>query len=184
MLNQKSPRVFFIVFTIAVLILSPFIIAFVPIGVVETLYFDRENIVLLIPRVNFCLMGGTMALILAILLLLAWKRHISTYIIAFLLLAGSGTMAYYSSLSYTAIQESGLVLKKYHTVHDYPWSSIVEVVYEYEPDSAGTYNFTTAGGETITIEETAQIGPAEQREIYHTVTGQGIPLIEREKGSE
>lgn len=93
-------------------------------------------------------------------------------------------MAYYSSLTYTEIQDGGLVLKKYHTVHDYRWSSIVEVVYEYEPDSAGIYIFTTAGGETITIKETAQIGPAERREIYHAVTGKEIPFIEREKLAE
>lgn len=128
-------------------------------------------------------MAGTMALILAILLL-AWKRHISTYIIGFLLLAGSGTAAYYSILSYTAIQDGGLGLKKYHTVRDYRWSSIVEVIYEYAPDSTGTYTFTTAGGETITINETAQFGPAEQRKIYQAGTGQGIPFIEREKGAE
>jgi len=184
MLNQKSPRVLLVVFSIAVLILSPIIILILPVGVVETIYFDRKNILLLVPRANFYLMAGTMTLIIAILLLLSWRRSVSTYIIAFLLLAGSGTAAHYSSLSYTAIQDGGLVLKKFHTVNDYPWSSIAEVVYEYDPNSSGSYIFKTTDGEAITIEENAQFGPAEQRKIYRAVTGQGITLIEREKNTE
>lgn len=183
MLNQKSPSVLFLVFSLAVIILSPIFIAFLPIGVVETRYHNRENILLLIPRNNFYLITGAMALIVSTLVLLAWKRKILTYTLAVLFIAGSGLMTYYSTLSYTAIQKSGLILKEYHTVKDYAWSDIAEVVYEYETYAPGVYTFTTKEGEIFEIEENGQFGPGERMAIYNVVMSQGISFIEREKGS-
>jgi hypothetical protein len=184
MLNQTSPRVLFVVFSLAVLILSPVIIAFLPIGVVETMYHDSDNILLLIPLRNFILVTSAMASVIVMLLLLAWKRRIFTYALAALLVIASGVMVYYSTLSYTAIQNGGLVFKEYHTVKEYAWSDIAEIVYEYDTNSPGVYTFTTTKGETLQIQKNGQFGPAEQSAIYQAAMRQGISFIEREKGSE
>lgn len=184
MLNQKSPRVLFVVFALAVILLSPIIVAFLPLVVVETMHFSRENIVLLTPRRNFTLLAGAIAFFIAFLLLFTWRRTIYTYVLAVFLLSGSVSMLYYSMLSYTAIQDSGIVLKEYHNVRNYSWRDIEEVLYEYELSSPGVYTFTTTLGETIQMQENGQFGPDERSAIYNVVVGQGIPFIEREKDSE
>lgn len=184
MLNQKSPRVLFIIFALAAIILSPIILAFLPLVVVETMYFSRENIVLLTPRRNFILLAGAIVLLIAILVLFAWKRTIYSYGLAVFLLAGSVSMLYYSMLSYTAIHEGGIVLKEYHTVKDYAWSDIAEVIYEYETYSPGVYTFTTTLGETLQIQENGQFSPDERSAIYRVVMERGISFTEREKGSD
>lgn len=181
MLNQKSPRLIFFVIVIALLLLSPIVVLFFPIAVVETLYFHRENIVLLTPKINFLLILIAILMIIFGLVILAFKRSVVTYILTILLLIGSLGSVYFSTLSYTAIQKTQIIIKEYHTTTIYKWEDIEKVIYEYEIGTFGTYYFITDNNKEFFIKENGQFGLDAKRAIYKSANENGVNFLEREK---
>lgn len=181
MLNQKSPRLIIFVIVTSLLLLSPIVVLFFPIAMVETLYFHRENIVLLTPKINFQLIFIAILMTIFGLVILAFKRSVIPYILTILLLIGSLVTVYFSTLSYTAIQKTQIIIKEYHTSTIYEWEDIQKVIYEYEIGTVGTYYFTTDNNKEFFIKENGQFSLDEKRAIYKSASENGAIFLEREK---
>lgn len=180
-LNQKSPRLIFTVIILILLLSSPLIVLFFPLAVTETLYFHRDNIVLLTPPKNFLLIGIAIVMVIVGLVILAIKRSLSTYAITSFLLIGSLATVYFSTLSYTAIQHSQIIKKEYHTTNNYKWQDLQQVTYEYEIGTVGTYHFLTKDNQAFSIKENGQFGTEEKRAIYKSSVDSGVTFTEQEK---
>lgn len=180
-LNKQSSRLIFIILICVLLLISPLIVLFFPLAVTETLYFHRDNLVLLTPSKNFLLIGIAIVLVIVGLMILAIKRSVGTYVITSLLLVGSLSTVYFSTLSYTAIQHSQIIKKEYHTTNNYEWKDLQQVTYEYELGTVGTYHFLTKDNQTISIKENGQFGIEEKRAIYKSAVNNGVSFTEQEK---
>ena len=113
MQHAISPQVKFVVFAVALFLLAPLCIFFVPLFYSETIYINIDHIELLIPLRNFVLIGVGFACLIVMLLLFAWKRQRLTYMLAILLVAGAVFVFGQSQRSYIAIQDVGIEMKMY-----------------------------------------------------------------------
>lgn len=160
--------------------LTPIVVLIFPIAMVETLYFHRDNIVLITPLINFQLILLAILMIIFGLLILAFKRSVVPYIITTLLLIGSVVTVYFSTLSYTAIQKAQIIIKEYNTTKIYKWEDIQKVIYEYEKGTVGTYYFITDNNKEFSIKENGQFGIDEKRAIYKSAIENEAKFLERE----
>lgn len=184
MLHRPGISVYFFVFALGLALLSPLIILLVPITVIDTLYFSKENIVIITPIKNFVLITIAMLLVIAGIVILGFKRNILTYSIVVILLIASAVSFYLSTISYTAIQQSQIVMKNGHTAEIFPWHDLQEVVYEYETNSPGTYYFKTKNHQEFMIQENGQFNSEKKQTIYRVAKNNGIHFIERPKHGE
>ncbi|WP_431029578.1 hypothetical protein [Lysinibacillus sp. LZ02] len=152
-----SPQIKMIVFAIALLLITPLFVFFVPLFYSQTVYIHVDHIALLIPMRNFVLVGVGFACLIVMLLLLAWKRQLATYMLGGLLVVGAIIAFLQSQTSYIVIQESGIETKMYSDVKNYYWEEMTDIVYDVYATDANTYTFTMNDGETVEIVENGQL---------------------------
>ena len=157
MQHAISPQVKFIVFAVALALLTPLFIFFVPLIYSETLYINIDHLELLIPLRNFVLVGVGFACLIVLLLLLAWKRQRVAYILGVILVVGAVFAFSQSQRSYIAIQDSGIEMKMYGLLENYYWQDMSELVYDVFKQDANRYTFVMADGKTIELDENGQL---------------------------
>ena len=157
MQHAISPQVKFIVFAIALTLLTPLFVFFVPLIYSETIYINIDHLELLIPMRNFVLVGVGFACLIVLLLLFAWKRKSTTYILGVILVVGAVFAFSQSQRSYIAIQDTGIEMKMYGDVKNYYWQDMSELVYNVFEQDVNRYTFIMADGKTIELAETGQL---------------------------
>ena len=157
MQHAISPQVKFIVFAVALLLLAPFFMFFVPLIYSETIYINIDHLELLIPLRNFVLIGVGFACLIVMLLLFAWKRNSATYILGAILVVGAVFAFSQSQQSYIAIQDTGIEMKMYGDLKNYYWQDMSELVYDVSEEEANRYTFVMADGKTIELAENGQL---------------------------
>ncbi|MBD3107561.1 hypothetical protein IEO70_04210 [Bacillus sp. AGMB 02131] len=135
MLHSISTRGRFIIAAMLVGLVGGFLAIFIPIIYSETVYFNREAIIWYIPSKNFWLLALSVAIIVLILILLAFKRNVITYIASAIMVAASIFIGYTSFLSVTIIDEEYLYIKDVFEETTFLWSEINEVVLYYEKET-------------------------------------------------
>ena len=130
--NRGEPRHIFMVFAICLVVFSPLLILFAPLVVGETVYFDRSNWVIYLPKINFVLVGlSILALVLGMVVL--WLKHIKpiTIAVALLLTVASGVLFYGASLSFTSLTDDAIThrLPFDKEKQTYSWADVQSVQY-------------------------------------------------------
>lgn len=177
--NNTRPSLVFFMLALAVLIVAPLVILILPLMAVETLYFNKNNIVLITPKENFILLTLAFVGVISALLLLAWKRKTTTYVIVVILLILSGVAAVQSPKSYIAIDEEGVQVQKYNQLAVYKWSDMTDILYEFSETDAAYYTFTLSNGENVKIVENGQM-ISKRGSILSLARKHDIPLQEKE----
>lgn len=163
MLGEISIQVKFIVFALALAILSPFFIFFIPLAYFETIYIHIESWLMLIPMRNFILLGlGFLGLVI-ILVLLAWKRRRVTYVLGAVLLLCSLFLFFQSQRNYIAFQDSGIEMLVYGNAENYYWEDMKSIVYESSYHDGSYYTFHMKDGYAFDIAENGQLKDARGR---------------------
>ena len=157
MQHALSPQVKFIVFAVALLLLAPFFMFFVPLIYSETIYINIDHLELLIPLQNFVLIGVGFACLIVMLLLFAWKRQLITYMLGIILVVAAVFAFSQSQRSYIAIQDDGIEMNTYGDVKNYYWQDMNEMVYNVFEEDTNRYTFTMKNGESIELAENGQI---------------------------
>lgn len=157
MQHAISPQVKFIVFAVALLLLAPFFMFFVPLIYSETIYINVDHLELLIPMRNFVLIGVGFACLIVMLLLFAWKRQRITYMLAVILVVGAIFAFSQSQRSYIAIQDEGIEMNMYGDVENYYWQDMNEMVYDVFEEDANRYTFIMKDGRSIEFAENGQL---------------------------
>ena len=157
MLQAISPQVMFIVFAVALALLAPFFIFFVPLIYSETIYISIDHLELLIPMRNFVLVGVGFACLIVLLLLFAWKRQRITYMLGIILVVGAIFAFSQSQRSYIAIQDDGIEMNTYGDVQNYYWQDMNEMVYDVFEQDANRYTFTMKDGQSVELAENGQL---------------------------
>ena len=157
MQHATSPQVKFIVFAIALTLLTPLFVFFVPLIYSETIYINIDHLALLIPLRNFVLIGVGFACLIVMLLLFAWKRQRMTYMLGILLVVGAVFVFSQSQRSYIAIQDDGIEMNMYGDSKNYYWQDMNEMVYDVFEADANRYTFTMKDGQSIELAENGQI---------------------------
>ena len=157
MLHAISPQVKFIVFAVALTLLTPLFIFFVPLIYSETIYINIDHLELLIPSQNFVLIGVGFACLIVMLLLFAWKRQGITYMLGLILIVGAIFAFSQSQRSYIAIQDDGIEMNTYGDVNNYYWQDMNEIVYDVFQQDANRYTFTMENGQSIELAENSQL---------------------------
>lgn len=177
----KRPSLRFLMFGIGALLLSPLIIFIVPLMAVESFYFDKENIMLITPKVNFVLAGVGMVLIVGSFFLLAWKRKTITYAVVTLCIILACISLVTSTKSFTAIHPNGIIMQKYGDQILYKWDDMKSAVYELENSSEpARYIFTMQDGRVIELIENGQIQRVKGN-IYGQLSSRKIFLTELDR---
>ncbi|HWI47296.1 MAG TPA: hypothetical protein VNU45_03605, partial [Rummeliibacillus sp.] len=144
-----------LVLSICTLVFSPLVILLMPLILSETIYFDRDNWIIVTPNVNYILIAVSSLCILFILLLFYFfKINMYSLSIGSGLLIISLLLVYASAKSCIIISEQGIqtqgpITKK----HTYDWKDIKRIDNQLEK-SAGTrrhYIFYFHNGEKLTI---------------------------------
>ena len=157
MQHALSPQVKFIVFAVALLLLAPFFIFFVPLIYSETIYINIDHLELLIPLRNFVLIGVGFSCLIVMLLLFAWKRQLITYMLGIILVVGAVFAFSQSQRSYIAIQDDGIEMNMYGDMKNYHWQDMNEIVYDVFEEDANRYTFTMKDGQSIELAENGQL---------------------------
>ena len=157
MLHTISPQVKYIVFAVALTLLTPLFVFFVPLIYSETIYINIDHLELLIPKRNFVLVGVGFACLIILLLLFSWKRKSATYILGVILVVGAILAFSQSQRSYIAIQDSGIEMKMYGDVKNYYWQDMSELMYDVFEQDVNRYTFVMADGKTIELAENGQL---------------------------
>ncbi|MGM9944902.1 MAG: hypothetical protein ACI33M_08165 [Lysinibacillus sp.] len=157
MQHATSPQVKFIVFAVALLLLAPFFMFFVPLIYSETVYININHLELIIPMRNFVLIGVGFACLIVMLLLFAWKRQRMTYMLGIILIVGAVFAFSQSQRSYIAIQDDGIEMNMYGDVKNYHWQDMTEMVYDVFEEDTNRYTFIMEDGESIELAENGQL---------------------------
>lgn len=180
MADKQSPQTIFIIWAMIVGLCTPFVVFFLPLVISALWYEQDENIALFIPVVNFWTTTlGLVGLIIG-LSLLAWKRNKYMYGVFGLLLVASLLSFYFSSLSYTAIQEDQMVRKIFHQTHIYPWEEMEKVEYVFVYGAKGTYYFTAKNGDTWSLLESGLLDTRAQTRFHSRLKTYEVELVEKE----
>lgn len=178
MFKNFSPRLFFVMAAVTMVIISPFFAIFTPIVLLQTLFTDVTKIYIF-PFITVAyIIVFAFLLFAGACLLLFWKRKTPTYLgsIAIILI---GFVALYStSQIYTAIDAQQIYVKKFIFEESIEWASINEVVFEYVPGDLGEFTFKGQDGQQLVIDEHKS---SVTSGIYNLAKEKNIPYIERAK---
>lgn len=178
MFKDFSPRLFFSMAAITMLIISPFFAIFMPMVLIETFFKDITKIYIF-PFSTVALIIIFAFIIFAVAcLLLFWKRAKSTYLGSIVIIL-IGFIALYSTTQiYTVIDTEQIVVKKFLFEESIEWADINEVLFEYVPGDLGEFKFKGEDGQQLAIKEhTSDVTSG----IYNLASEKNIPFIEREE---
>ncbi|ATP41811.1 hypothetical protein CSE16_18185 [Solibacillus sp. R5-41] len=184
MFKDFSPKLFFIIAAVFVVISAPLLVLLFPIFIVQTIYFDPARIVLYPNPNNFYwIIIACILLIIACIIPIIKRNKVTYSLFAFFLIGGFATL-YISSMSYYLISNEQIVIKKYEQKGVYAWENVEEVVYEYVVGDFGSYTFTMRDGTQFVIEQNGQYTTDEQQKLYNAAVSYDVAFIEREKKRE
>ncbi|AWE07152.1 ATP-dependent exonuclease [Lysinibacillus sp. 2017] len=178
MFKDFSPRLFFSMAAIAMVIISPLFALFTPILLIQTLYTDITKIYIFpFGRVAFIIIFAFI-LFAAASMLLFWKRNISTYVGSIIIVLIGFVALYSTTQIYTAIDYEQIFVKNFVFEDSMEWANIDEVLFEYVPDDLGEFIFKGKDGQQLIIKEHKSDVTSG---IYNIAKDKNIPYIEREK---
>ncbi|MEO4053331.1 hypothetical protein [Solibacillus sp. CAU 1738] len=179
--NDKRPSLKFFAAAMVGVMVAPLIMLLGPPIMVETMYFDKDHIVLMTPWSNFILLALALVLIIINLFLLAWKRNKIMYILTGFLIVASVICAIQSTKNYTSIHDTGVILVHYGKEQHYDWNDFEQIIYFYDSSygGLGQYEFTLKTGEKFKIEETGQFINEVRNLIYRIVRENNIVYLEQ-----
>lgn len=178
MFKNFSPRLFFAMAAIAMVIISPLFALFTPILLMQTLFTDITKI--------YIFPFGTVAFIIvlafvlfaAACMLLFWKRAISTYIGSIVIILIGFVTLYSTTQIYTVIDYEQILVKKFIFKDSMEWANVDEILFEYVPDDLGEFVFKGKDGQQLVIKEHKSDVTSG---IYNIAKEKNIPYIERAK---
>ncbi|WP_010288586.1 hypothetical protein [Kurthia massiliensis] len=175
-IRDISTEARFVLSAIALLIIGMLVTMFAPFIYSETKYFSEDAIVWIIPMTNFWLLGLAFIIVIVMLLLLAWRRNMWTYMMSVLLIGAALFVGYLSFLSVTFIRETGIEQRDVLTTHAYTWQEIDHVVLTYDERNQEMYTFTPKKGEPFTLAQNAKTASAGLQSL---LSENDVPFEER-----
>lgn len=178
MFKNTSPRLFFSMAAIAMLIISPFFAIFLPIFLIEAFFKDPEKLFI------YPFLTSAKVIILAFVLfagacmLLFWKREKFTFLVSPLIVLGGVFALYSTSQMYTVIDSEQIFVKNIWSEKSMDWVNINEVALEYVEGDLGDYVFKTADGQQLKLQENKSHVTSY---IYNLANAKSIPFVERAK---
>jgi len=132
MYNRSEPRHLFMVLGICLFLFSPLLVIFLPLIVGETVYFNRDNWIIYLPKINFVLVGLS-TLLLIIAFVIPWLKgiHKISIISAILFTVGSGVVFYGASKSFVTLSNDQMTFRQPFGQEKqiYTWEQIEHVKY-------------------------------------------------------
>ena len=178
MFKQYSPRLVFALAAITCVIISPLFAIFVPMTVPDLFLTDRSYFYIYSFKTNVTIILLGFAILAAAFALLSWKRQIATYALS-IVLAIVGLVTLYSSTeTFTAINESEVNKSQLIGAQKMNWDAIEKVVFEYVPNSTGTFIFKGKDGSEIVVKEDKGMATSF---IYQMANKKNVPYNEYEK---
>jgi len=117
---------------VCLFLFSPILVVFSPLIISETIYFDRNNWVIYLPKINFIL-NGLSILLLVIAFVVLWLKGIRKVpiVISILFAIASGVVFYGASLSFVTLSNEQLTFRQpfEQDKQVYSWEEIEKVKY-------------------------------------------------------
>ncbi|MEG0386404.1 MAG: ATP-dependent exonuclease [Solibacillus sp.] len=179
MFKNTSPRLFFSMAAMAMLIISPLFAILMPIILIETFFTYHETKLYIYP-----FMKSAFVIIFAFVLfagacfLLVWKRQKVTFLLSTLIILGGFYTLYSTTQIYTVIDFDQIVVKNVLSEKTIEWADVDEVTFEYIPDELGDFVFKMEDGKQFTLQEDKSHVTSY---IYNVAAEYSIPFIERAK---
>ncbi|ATP39878.1 ATP-dependent exonuclease [Solibacillus sp. R5-41] len=179
MFKNTSPRLFFSMAAIAMLIISPFFAIIMPIILIETFFTHDDTKLYIYP-----FMTSTLVIVFAFVLfavaclLLFWKREKVTFLLSTLIVLGGIYTLYSTSQMYTVIDSEQIVVKNIWSEKSVEWADMSEVALEYVSGDLGDYVFKMADGQEFILKENKSHVTSY---IYNLANAKSIPFVERAK---
>ena len=130
--NRAEPRHVFMVLGISLFLFSPLLIFFSPLIIGETIYFDQNNWIIYLPKINFIL-NGLSILLLVIAFVVLWLKGIKKVpiVLSILFAIASGAVFYGASLSFVTLSNEQIIFRHpfEHEKQIYAWEEIERVTY-------------------------------------------------------
>lgn len=130
--NRAEPKHLFMVLGISLFLFSPILVIFSPLIIGETVYFDRNNWIIYLPKINFIL-NGLSILLLVIAFVVLWLKGIKKVpiVLSILFAIASGLVFYGASLSFVTLSNEQITFRQPFAqekqVHS--WEEIEQVTY-------------------------------------------------------
>lgn len=130
--NRAEPKHLFMVLGVCLFLFSPILIVFSPLIIGETIYFDRNNWVIYLPKINFIL-NGLSILLLIIAFVVLWLKGIRKIpiVLSILFAIASGIVFYGASLSFVTLSNEQITFREPFEQEKqmYAWTEIEHVTY-------------------------------------------------------
>ncbi len=130
--NRAEPKHLFMVLGISLFLFSPILVIFSPLIIGETIYFDRNNWIIYLPKINFIL-NGLSILLMVIALVVLWLKGLqkSSIAIALLFAVGSIVVFYGASMSFVTLSNDEVTFRQPFAQEKqiYSWEEIDNVTY-------------------------------------------------------
>lgn len=178
MFKNTSPRLFFSMTAITMLIISPFFAIFIPIILIETFFKDPTRLFIYPFITSAKIIVFAFILFAGACLLLFWKREKVTFLLSTLIVLGGIFILYSTSQMYTVIDSEQIVVKNIWSEKSVEWADINEVVLEYVSGDLGDYVFKMTDGQEFIIKENKSHVTSY---IYKLANAKSIPFVERAK---
>ncbi|MEK4425078.1 ATP-dependent exonuclease [Solibacillus sp. FSL K6-1523] len=178
MFKNTSPRLFFSMAAITMLIISPFVAILMPIILIETFFKDPTRLYIYPFITSAKIIVFAFVLFAGACLLLFWKRKKVTFLLSTLIVAGGIFALYSTSQMYTVIDFEQIKVKNVWSEESVEWADMDEVVFEYIPGDLGDYIFKMADGQRFIIPENKSHVTSY---IYNLANAKNIPFVERAK---
>lgn len=130
--NRAEPKHLFMVLGISLFLFSPILVIFSPLIIGETIYFDRNNWIIYLPKINFIL-NGLSIFLLVIAFVVLWLKGIRKIpiVLSILFAIGSGIVFYGASLSFVTLSNEQITFREPFEQEKqmYAWTEIERVTY-------------------------------------------------------
>lgn len=130
--NRAEPRHVFMIFGVCLLVFSPLLVFFMPMFIGETVYYDRYNWIIYLPKINFIVFGLSLVLlILACFTLWLMEIRKRSIFIAVICSVGFVGLAYGSSLSFVTLSDDSITYGEIfsHDKKEELWGTIKQIEY-------------------------------------------------------
>lgn len=183
--RSYDKRHIFLAMGACIILFSPIFMLIVPLGVVKTLYYQREIWLTYVPVENYIAFGASLVLLVIACALIGFldirKWTVSVGIVCVLL---SGYVFYSASLSFITLSSDGIGYRKLFSQEKqtYQWDELEKLVYNVklpEDDELSNYEFHFIDGEILKMKENRYVTEI-QPNLNGQVRASGVPLIYNE----
>lgn len=182
MRNRAEPRHVFMIFGICLLVFSPLLILFMPMLIGETVYYDRYNWMIHLPKINFIVFGlSILLLIFACFTLWLMDIRRRSIFIAVIFSIGFGVLAYGSSLSFVTLSDDSVTYRETfsHDKKEQLWGTIKQIEYYDDlenEDKMPFYLFYFQNGKELKVVQNGLVTEEIRIKIDHKVRELTIPF--------